>query len=75
MFGKGSGKDGKRAWCKECMNEAAKEYARKRKLSKEAIPNPALSEVTPQELITELRARGYEGSLTYTEVKVHKIKL
>lgn len=75
MFGKGKGKDGKRTWCKECMNKAARDYHRKRRVAKEAVPNPALSEFTPQELITELRARGYEGSLTFTEVKIHKIKL
>lgn len=68
-------KDGRRGWCKECMNAAAKEYNAKKKVAKGAIPNPALSDFTPQELITELRARGYEGQLTYTEVKVHKIKL
>ena len=29
MFGKGNGKDGKRSWCKDCMNEAAREYSKK----------------------------------------------
>lgn len=70
-----SAKDGKRGWCKECMNLAAKEYNAKKKVAKGAIPNPELSDFTPQELITELRARGYTGQLNFTEVKVHKIKL
>lgn len=73
MFGKGNGKDGKRSWCKDCLNAAAREYQRRKKISKVNIPNPALADFTPQELICELRARGYEGNLTFTEVKVHKI--
>ena len=68
-------KDGKRSWCRECSNASARDYFRKKRYSKEPVRNPALEEYTPQELITELRARGYEGQLTYTEVKVHKIKL
>ena len=72
MFGKGNGKDGKRSWCKTCMNEATREYIKRKKISN--VPNPALAEFTPQELISELRARGYAGTLTFTEVKVHKIK-
>lgn len=75
MFGKGNGKDGKRSWCKNCMNEAAREYSKRKKISKGDVPNPALAEFTPQELISELRARGYEGNLTFTEVKVHRIKV
>ena len=75
MFGKGNGKDGRRSWCKSCMNEATREYIKRKKISKGGIPNSALAEFTPQELISELRARGYEGNLTFTEVKVHKIKV
>lgn len=73
MFGKGNGKDGKRSWCKTCMNEATREYIKRKKINN--VPNPALAEFTPQELISELRARGYTGNLTFTEVKVHKIKV
>lgn len=62
-----------RSWCKECMRQSAREYALKKKTT--PVLNPALSEFTPQELITELRARHYEGELIYREVKVHKIKL
>ena len=57
------------------MNEATREYIKRKKISKGGIPNSALAEFTPQELISELRARGYEGNLTFTEVKVHKIKV
>ena len=72
-FGVGNGADGKRFWCKECVREAAREYHRRKKTI--PTPNPALAEFTPQDLITELRARGYNGTLTFTETKVHRIKL
>ena len=73
-FGKGNGLYGVRSQCKECSSHEAREYLRRRK-NRELVKNPALSEFTPQDLITELRARGYTGDLVYTEVKVHKIKL
>lgn len=73
MFGKGRGKDGRRPWCKECINEATREYYRKNKICKGEELNPALAEFTPRELIAELRARGYKGNLSFTETKVHKI--
>lgn len=73
MFGKGNSKYGKRSWCKDCMNEASREYNRRKKII--GGPNPDLANFTPQELITELRSRGYTGTLTFTEIKVHKIKL
>ena len=40
-------------------------------------PIKHLSEFTPRELMEELRRRGYDGEITYTEVirKVHNIKL
>lgn len=75
MFGKGNGKDGKSRYCKDCVNKSIREYRARKKISGGDIPNPALAEFTPQELISELRARGYEGNLTFTEVKVHKIKV
>lgn len=75
MFGKGQGAYGKRAWCKSCMNEAARKYTLRKKLLGGNIKNPALSEFTPRELIAELKARGYKGSLTFNEVKTHIIKL
>lgn len=72
-FSKGNGADGLRSWCKNCMSKATKEYRERKKLA--PVANPLLKDFTPQELITELRARGYTGSLTFEEVKVHHIKL
>ena len=74
MFGKGHGKDGKQTRCKNCMNALQRNYRLKRKIGEE-VPNPALAEFTPQELITELRVRGYRGELSFQEVKIHKIKI
>ena len=57
--------DGRMSECTEC--------SRRRKLSKkEAKVNP-LATFTARELMLELRNRGYEGTLEYTEV--HKINL
>lgn len=64
-------KDGFRTYCKECYKQT--QLNRIKKIT--TAPNPALEEFTPQELISELRARGYTGSLSYTEIKVHKILL
>lgn len=64
-------KDGFRTYCKECYKQT--QLNRIKKIT--TTPNPALAEFTPQELISELRARGYTGSLSYTEIKVHKILL
>lgn len=65
--------DGVQTTCKECTNKKMRQY----RLQRQSKPtkNPALEEFTPQELITELRARGYEGNLTFTEIKVHKIRV
>lgn len=71
-FGKGNTKDGRRTWCKDCMNKYAREHYRSKKITSTTL-NPDLAKFTPQELISELRARGYMGTLTFTEVKVHKI--
>lgn len=73
-FGKGLNKDGLRSYCKECCNLVSRQFRRK-KLGENVSPNPALENFTPRELIDELRARGYGGTLTYTEIKVHKINL
>lgn len=74
MFGVGNGKDGKRSQCKSCLRNASREYYKRRMQSKNVL-NPALAEFTPQELISELRARGYHGQVEFLEVKVHKIKI
>ena len=61
MFGKGPGKDGRRSWCKSCMNVASREYHRKQKLSKTAIPNPALAEFTPTGTYHRVTGKGLCG--------------
>lgn len=50
---------------------------KKSRLKRSASPqlNPALADFTPQELIEQLRALGYKGSLEYVETKTHLIKL
>lgn len=72
MFGKGNCKDGRRSQCKDCINKMQRD---RRNKNNGSDPNPDLAGFTPQELICELRARGYEGSLTFTEVKIHRIKV
>lgn len=68
--------DGIRTVCKECTNRKLRQYRLKKQSEpSKSLKNPALEEFTPQELITELRARGYEGNLTFTEIKVHKIRV
>ena len=37
--------------------------------------NPDLKAFTPRQLMRELYARGYEGSLTYSEQVVHRINI
>lgn len=59
--------DGYSKECKECSR-------RRRNASAASALNP-LEKFTARQLIEELKRRGYEGELTYTEVKVHKINL
>ena len=61
-------KDGYDTRCKCCINAIckAKYHARKTTL-KEGKGNPALADFTPRELIEELRARGYKGTLEFTK--------
>lgn len=67
--------------CNDCWHEhqsAGRIKAKQMRATKqidlvEDAKNKRLSEFTPRELILELKRRGYEGELTYTEV--HKIKL
>ena len=67
--------------CTECISALqkagrAKNKAEKKKSQQDLVEDAKkmrLSEFTPRELMQELKRRGYEGELTYTEV--HKIKL
>ena len=74
--------------CKECKNTYAKEWQKKnremkkaRKIEEERIAfeskykiytNRELAKFTPRELMLELKARGYVGTLLYEEVIVNK---
>lgn len=71
-------KDGLQHHCKDCHRAANRENNKRRKVhnlldyvigSEQANLNPKLEEFTPRELLTELRARGYRGDLTW-QVKV-----
>lgn len=69
-FGKNSQyKDGVDSRCKDCRNAYAKGWYNGNATShKQATnTNPSLSNFTPRELIDELRARGYKGTLTFTK--------
>ena len=58
-------KDGYDTRCKACVCAYHKTLMRKAKM--EGRGNPALADFTPRELIEELRARGYKGTLEYTK--------
>lgn len=78
-FGKGraSGVPFVHKICNECLSMKKREGHAKRKAERENkkeydveyAKKQRLSEFTPRELMQELRRRGYEGELTYTEVK------
>lgn len=67
-----SQKDGFGYYCKDCVN-AYKSSKKKPmqmgggKLTK-VFANPGLAKFKPRELIEELKARGYKGTLTYEQV-------
>lgn len=56
FFKHGHTKDGYRNVCKACENGSE-------------FYNPELAKFTPRELIEELKARGYRGRLTYTQIQ------
>lgn len=62
---KSNSKDGLQAWCKECQAKARYSNFTSARIIKQDNP---LSAYTPRELMQELYARGYKGSLTYTKV-------
>jgi len=67
-------KDGLQRWCKDCQNEASRnrQKAKEKTASRQTAVhqsdgrNPELAKFKPVQLIDELRARGYRGTLTYT---------
>ena len=69
-----SSPDGLQWICRDCQHEYSrklyekKQEAKRFSFDKEESP---LANFKPRELIAELRARGYKGTLTYT----HKIEL
>lgn len=81
-------KDGHATYCKVCSNAISVEYARKRRERKKAeakenermefekkykiYTDKELAKFTPRQLMLELKARGYVGSLMYEEVIVNK---
>lgn len=74
--------------CRDCKNEYQREWARKNKEKKKAqkieneriefekkykiYTNKDLAKFTPSELMLELKARGYVGSLLYKEVIINE---
>lgn len=81
-------KDGVDTICKECKTAYQKEWQKKNKEKKKAqakeneriefekkykiYTNKELAKFTPRELILELKARGYVGTLLFEEVIANK---
>ncbi len=67
-----SAEDGLRCYCKACIkayNASKKTDTERRRGGIEKVfTNPDLAKFKPRELIEELKARGYKGTLTYEQV-------
>lgn len=67
-----SQKDGFGYYCKDCVNayKSSKKPMQREGGSKltKVFTNPDLAKFKPRELIEELKARGYKGTLTYEQV-------
>lgn len=53
--------------CRECARKKRHETIAKRYVAQRAS---SLADYTPRELISELKRRGYEGTITFTETHV-----
>ena len=66
-----SAEDGLRCYCKACIkayNASKKTDTERRRGLTKVFTNPDLAKFKPRELIEELKARGYKGTLTYEQV-------
>lgn len=61
-----SAKDGLQCECIDCRRDLLKK-SRNTNKSNKIYFNPDLAKFQPRELICELRARGYSGTLSYTQ--------
>lgn len=59
-------KDGLQSYCKSCQKEDLKERMGGGKFRK-VFTNPRLAPFTPRQLMDELKARGYSGTLKYVQ--------
>lgn len=68
-FGKDRNRiDGMNRYCKDCINSKARAKSRNNlpNHTDKKDGNPLLASFNPRELIAELKARGYSGTLEYT---------